>query len=262
MKRQFAAPLCILLLVALLNATPARAANRFDPLVQLGLIGLSLEFTENIFQYDRCRTLTEAAIESGGEAALGLVAGIGGTVIGGVIGSEYGMGGALGGAIIGRVIGGSLGRSLGSRAGREQGRNYNASQRDYAEYFEYNACNIILASKIILQPLLERYVQVAVERCDVNALAFEDVSPEQLRQIVACANRESDMARNIILQIIRLNQATCFAIEQLGDAIIQNVANNPRPGESSMPFALDINACQGGNPAQIWDNFVNERLRH
>lgn len=262
--RKLRAAIATLCALVFILPTPVSAASALLLVAQLGLIGYSYSFVRNVMESETCRTTGEAVAEAGIQTSMGLMGTVAGGLIGATAGSEDGLGGTLIGGAAGGMLGGMLGQSLGGAMGGDAGAvaapEVTAANRDYAATFEYNACKLILASNTIVDPLLKSYAQIITDNCGLSAEQFAVANAAQMREAVACANNSSGDARDISLQLIRVNQATCFAIDQLGDNLVREAALNRQPGESLMPFPPPADSCEGGNPADVWGQFVNQRL--
>lgn len=254
---------------ATLPSKHAEAAGAVPSLGQLAMIGFGTEFLSDLADPEACRTGAESV---GASAVSGVVGGTFGVITGILIGT--GSNGGAGNAVIGGTLGGLAGRYavgemlggvMGSVGGEAAGDEAVRRLRDYAGNFEYEACMILAASDVVRAPMLLRFQTLGMRNCARQGErdAMNDFTRQQWDTFTFCTARSEGEARELIVQMIRLNQATCRAIQAKGDAIVRNrAAEVRRTGDGSvMPFApggFDTD-CDESPAADVWGRFVADR---
>ncbi len=110
---------------------------------------------------------------------------------------------------------------------------------------------------MLKQPLLGRYIQITEETCSIDPQLVPRMDNSDWNMLVDCNNSRNEEARQIVLQIIRINQATCFAIDAPGRAII----SMPRDrGAPTIEQSLDPE-CDDRLPGAVWQSYLRDRMQ-
>lgn len=215
------------------------------------LFGIGLGAVDNFLQEGTCRDLEERMAGAGAGAGLGLLGGVAGGLVGTIVGSEHGtLGIGLGAGLVG---------FLGNRAGQAAER----SIRDFADGYAFELCHLILASNTLKAPLVQRYLQLGQDGCALDPQQMQRMANADWNRLIDCNNGQNQEARDIVLQAMRINQATCFAIEALNRAAVTNEAHSAltRREGSVMPFApITEPDCDTRSPSEMWQSYLRDRL--
>ena len=228
-------------------------------LAQFAFIGFGAAFITNYIQRDTCNSHREriaGAVAAGSTAAtLETVFTIGGGAFGYF---TDGLGGGVIGAIGGNVLGKILSQTITGTGSARAGETASAQSRDLNAEFEYQTCLILQSSNVIRQQLVKHQLAVSSENCDRPTSRDGQMTDEGFNQILYCGIRGNLSARTTNIHLIRLNQATCAAIQAVGVSIDAQTAN---AGGSTMPRGLTSfdPDCDNSAPQEIWQNFVRGR---
>jgi hypothetical protein len=247
------------------SVTDAEARSRLSALDLLFVIGLGGAFLSDLNIQGTCRNFQERAADAGAGDALGLVGGVSGMVLGGIAGSGTDtVLGTVGGAGLGAVLGREVGLAAGAMASAPAGQAAERATRDYADEYAFELCKLIVASDTLKAPLLRRYLQIGLNSCGLDPEQMQDMSNSEWNSLIDCNNGQNDEARNIVLQAMRINQATCYAIEALNNVVVHDEAESAlaRREGSVMPFAPStVPDCDTRSPAQMWHSYLRDRGR-
>lgn len=226
-------------------------ARGFGGLAALEGIGFGVGFLEALGERGTCRDAQERFADASGNYGLSLLGSVSGIVVGGMLGERLFNStelGAVGGAIVGGYLGSRWGEDLGSRAA--------AGARNDSDEFAFQTCSLIAASAVVRRPLLNRYLEIAQARCGFEPELGPRMEDRDWNTLVDCTSSESEEARQIVLQLIRINQATCFAIDMVGRSI------DSRPADSGAP-TVDESVdpeCDARSPSELWQSYLRDRM--
>ena len=239
---------CLALVMA--GAAGAAESREIPRLDRFSVIGFGVDFLERLTEEGTCRDLEESLAGAGTQGVVDVL-GMAGVIGGALIGQD------ITGNAFGAVAGGVAGGYLASRQGRGIAEAAEARVRSESDQFAFEMCGLIVAADVLKRPMLDRYIQIAEEECAIDPALIPRMENRDWNMLVDCNNGRSEEARQITLQLIRINQATCFAIDSLGRRLTGMARDRGAP---TADVGADPPECDTRSPAAVWQSYLSDRM--